>query len=926
MSGGSGANNSWTIVTPEETAAETLRPLAGDGERHEERTAAAGPGDDNQPANDAESAKRLPVEDCPVSAELSGDSSTDQQTSVPTIGTDTLIPSTSDVSGNLAHGSDEASQPKGLPEGLAQFSPDPDSSSGAYTHITPSPEEPPASPPSTDTLGGGEFPLDGEELHQEGQESDHYPKTTDLGKHAAPDSPVGDSDAGEERTEKTGEEGESGVRRRRSLLAALEQIGRREEEIEEEEFHMPQRDDDSGFTLNKCILGAVILVGLGTIFFSESDYGTRELKDTEVPGKQEWRNPEVPPPAVDADSLQLLNKLAEGNEQISVLQAQLQAQNEELKVAKGQAAVGEKERLRWEEVEKENSRLKTEMASLPVLQKENKRMKKELESIPALQKELETLRSTLTELKLSSAPSQTAKEPVKPATSPPTGQPEDGKQAPAVPAEDEARKELGDQKEKKKDVRKDKYDVGKKTEGKEKEKSAWKDGEKKERKDGGKREGKKEKHEQEMYDNEGVKESKQKRQSDETKQWREKDWKKEKARGDGGKPWKDREVKKEWGEKSEKKERKEEKDRKKVKHEKVDEGKQWKGKEENKDWKGGKDRGNSHKVKEEWKGEKEWKKVKDGFKESGKEKWEKKDWKEKGENKEWKKHTEWTNKNDKAHHKEGKGQGERKQWEDGKSSGKDRTGKDERKQANEWKVKDGKHEKEWKRKDETKEQWDKKEEDWKRGQKEKKLHGDGKKDGSSSQKNKDVHKSAGNHGHKGEHLYAEQKPSHTHRRPSMGEPEYWVQQRRRLQHNPKPRQQCDSPESCARAERLLPVPLPEFEAVLQTYLAKAEEAGVEESKREELQKLATEFFKDGVFVHDQMSFHDFVEDLGDILEDMVEGDEDEEDEEEDEDSALEEEMEEFEREIMKKFAAPGAGEKEEKIKGEWRKESGQGRG
>ena len=79
-----------------------------------------------------------------------------------------------------------------------------------------------------------------------------------------------------------------------------------------------------------------------------------------------------------------------------------QAQKEELKVGKGQAAEGAKERLHWEEVEKENSRLKTEMASLPVLQKENDRMKKELESVPALQKELETLRSAVTELKLSS--------------------------------------------------------------------------------------------------------------------------------------------------------------------------------------------------------------------------------------------------------------------------------------------------------------------------------------------------------------------------------------------------------------------------------------------------------------------------------------------------------------------------------------------
>lgn len=68
---------------------------------------------------------------------------------------------------------------------------------------------------------------------------------------------------------KTAEEGEPELRRRRSLLAALERIGRTEEEEEkEEEFRFPQREDDSGFSVNKCILGAVILLGLGTIFFS----------------------------------------------------------------------------------------------------------------------------------------------------------------------------------------------------------------------------------------------------------------------------------------------------------------------------------------------------------------------------------------------------------------------------------------------------------------------------------------------------------------------------------------------------------------------------------------------------------------------------------------------------------------------------------
>lgn len=83
----------------------------------------------------------------------------------------------------------------------------------------------------------------------------------------SPDSPV-DSEVGEERAERTEEDTEPEVRRR-SLLAALERIGRAEEEEEaEEEFRLPQREDDSGFSVNKCILGAVILVGLGTIFFS----------------------------------------------------------------------------------------------------------------------------------------------------------------------------------------------------------------------------------------------------------------------------------------------------------------------------------------------------------------------------------------------------------------------------------------------------------------------------------------------------------------------------------------------------------------------------------------------------------------------------------------------------------------------------------
>ncbi|XP_074509706.1 pre-B-cell leukemia homeobox interacting protein 1b isoform X1 [Sebastes fasciatus] len=937
MSGGSGANNSWTILAPEETAAETLRPLAEGTKHHEESLTSAAGSEENQPANGAESAEGLPVESHLVSeektAELSGDTSTEQHYAVPAVVTDAPVPTTLEVSGSSVPGSDALIQSEGLPEGLAQSSPDPDSFSDSYTHISPSPDDPPALLLSTETLGGGEFtqeeerlaqegalhPLNGEELQQEEEGSELFPRTTDLRKQA--DSLV-DSEVGE----KTGDEAEPEVKRRRSLLAALERIGRTEEEEEgEEEFQLPQRRDDSGFSVNKCILGAVILLGLGTIFLSgvfmdldeESDYGTMELKDAEVPGKQEWLNPEVPPPPVDADNTELLNKLAEGNPQISVLQAQLQAQKEELKVAKGQAAEGAKARLWWEEVEKENSRLKKEMTSLPVLQKENERMKRELESVPALQKELETLRSTVTELKHPSAASEAAQAPVKPTTSPPSGKPEDSTQVTAGSTETQPKKPRDDQREKKKDVKKDKMDMGEKKEWKESVKSEWKEGEIREQKDGGKAELKKGKQEPGKFDKEKDKEGKQKRHSDETKQWKEKDRKKEKvSRGDEGKPWKDREGKKDRVEKSE---RKEGKDKDWIKHEKVKEGKQWRGKEEKKDWKVGKDHGEKLKGKEEWKGEKEWRKGKDGLKESEKEKREKKDWKEKGEKKEWKKKDgDWKSKNGKDHSKEGKGKGERKQWEERKNHGKERKGKDERIQWNEKKSKD---DKEWRKKDERKKQ----EEPLKTG-----VDKD-RKDRSSSQKHKDEHKSNSHHGHKEKHLWGDdRKPPHSHSRPSQEQPEYWVQQRDRLQNNPKPAPQCDSLETCAQAEGLLPVPLPEFEAILDTYLAKAEEAGVDGAKREELKKLATEFFKDGVFVHDQTSFQEFVEDLTDILEDMVEGDDDDDNDDdsdtEEEDSAIEEEMEEFEKEVMKKFSLPGAVEKEEKSKGELKKESGRGRG
>ncbi|XP_077950937.1 pre-B-cell leukemia homeobox interacting protein 1b isoform X23 [Gasterosteus aculeatus] len=819
MSGGSSANNSWTILTPEETVAETLRPLAEGTDNHGgSLTSAAGCGE-NRPADCAQSAEGLPVERHLVSkeekpAELSEDTELHRPAAV----TDASVPS----------------QSEGLPETTASTCPDADSFSDSYAHVAPSPDEPSASLPSTETLGGVEFTqeeerlaeegtrhqLDREELQQEGEESDLSAKPTDLWKQA---------EEGEGRSEKTGEEAEPELRRRRSLLAALERIGRTEEDEEvEEEFRLPQRgddDNDSGFSVNKCILAVVILIGLGTIFFSESEYGTMEQKGAEETRKREWLNPEVPPLPVDADSSELLNK-----QQISLLQAQLQEQKAELKVAKLQADEGVKERLQWEEMEKENTA------------------------------------------------SEAAQAAVKSVTSPPSGQPGNGSQASARSKERQPKKPWDDQR---KDVKKDR--IGQK-ELKEGDAFEWKEGKKRERKDDGKTEWQ-QGSEQGKFDKEKEKGGKQKHHGEETKQWKDKERKKEKTgREDEGKSWKYKEGKKEWIEKSERKEKVAE-DWKKTNREN---SKQWRGEEEKKDWKVGKDHAGKHKSKDEWKGEKEWKKGKDVVEASLK-----KDWKKKGE----KKDGDWKSKDGKA----GKGKDDRKQRDESKNHGNERKLWNENEQKN----KNGKAERK------------KAEESWKRGgEGDKKPDGDRKRDVSSSHTHRDEHKSREGH------RWGDGELPHTHSRASPGQPEYWLQQRLRLQRRPKPPRQCGSAETCARAEGLLPVPFPEFRALLQTYLAKAEEAGVDASEREELDKLASEFFRDGVFAHDQTSFREFVDNLEDILEDLVEGDDDA----GGEDSEAEDEMEEFEREVIERFSAPGAAEKVGGSKGEWRKQSGPGRG
>ncbi|KAG9279359.1 pre-B-cell leukemia transcription factor-interacting protein 1-like isoform X2 [Astyanax mexicanus] len=123
-----------------------------------------------------------------------------------------------------------------------------------------------------------------------------------------------------------------------------------EEEEEEEEFRLPERKEEkSGFSLNHLIIGALALLCLGSLFFS--DFDGSELSDQE-----------------------LLEKLAQENKQISILEAQIQSQKEELDKA---------------------LRIAAEKGATD---KENAKMKEELSALPALKEELEALKSRITEL------------------------------------------------------------------------------------------------------------------------------------------------------------------------------------------------------------------------------------------------------------------------------------------------------------------------------------------------------------------------------------------------------------------------------------------------------------------------------------------------------------------------------------------------
>ncbi|TRZ02962.1 hypothetical protein DNTS_009929 [Danionella cerebrum] len=365
----------------------------------------------------------------------------------------------------------------------------------------------------------------------------------------------------------------------------------------------------------------------------------------------------------------------------------------------------------------------------------------------------------------------------------------------------------------------------------------------------------------------------------------------------------------------------------------------------------------------QFKAEKEWKKNKGGKKEGAKEKKERvtegystkqKDWKKEQkaekhieEKRDWKKAPKkqdagkpWKESENK---KEFKVWGERKEWKEDKKLKKEKS--EIRGDKKNWKDSaNRKVKEEWKRREEPidwkssktedKERKDKKKDQWRSEKELKKKKSDKK---HNEKKRKEAEDESGGKEQEGlqrrgkegtfrdrgvkDERKNKKEPHQKNKwrpdpkqKPSSGAPDQtashhhdnrWTNQRAGKQ-----QESCSGVEECAQAQGLRPVQLLDFQKLLQSYLRKLPDGEKEHSRIKELHSLIEQFFSNGVFNHQHMSFREFVEDVGDILEDLAEGDdsdtEDEDSEEDDDDDEDDDdEMEGFEWEAMEKFALKG---------------------
>ncbi|XP_029587078.1 pre-B-cell leukemia transcription factor-interacting protein 1-like isoform X1 [Salmo trutta] len=166
-----------------------------------------------------------------------------------------------------------------------------------------------------------------------------------------------------------------------------------DDDEEEVEFKLAERKGGKkGFSMNTCIVAALVLLCLGSLFLSDDSDGLSGAEQN-----QDWlNNPQK--------MKELLDKLTQENHQISQLETQLQAHKEELDSALNAGSATGNENGKGD-LEQENT------------------MKEELSSLPGLKEELESLRARVTELsQLTAANQDTAPLPSSP-TPPPTGQP-----------------------------------------------------------------------------------------------------------------------------------------------------------------------------------------------------------------------------------------------------------------------------------------------------------------------------------------------------------------------------------------------------------------------------------------------------------------------------------------------------------------------
>ncbi|XP_034456270.1 pre-B-cell leukemia transcription factor-interacting protein 1 isoform X2 [Hippoglossus hippoglossus] len=144
-----------------------------------------------------------------------------------------------------------------------------------------------------------------------------------------------------------------------------------DDEDEEVEFKLPVKEEKPWLSMNKCIVGALILLFLGSLFLS-GDFDASELSDGEQ--SQDWLSGDP------QDMKELLDKLTQENQHIALLEAQLQSQKEEMESALKSVSESGDEKGKAD------------------LEQENANLKEELSSLPELKKELESLRARVTEL------------------------------------------------------------------------------------------------------------------------------------------------------------------------------------------------------------------------------------------------------------------------------------------------------------------------------------------------------------------------------------------------------------------------------------------------------------------------------------------------------------------------------------------------